>query len=346
MTDAEKTRLLEKKRKFDSLSPEEQEQYRQLHLQLVEHPRYEHLRATLQRYYEWQRRLTPMQRAELSKKPASDRMKYVQELMDEQAKEHFKLALSESKGLHELLTGEDRDVICKWTDEFVLNHQDAILDAIPESRFFQKSAIPQLKADPQKLVFTLRFAYFRAFQASGPQPPESGRDNPSRPPNPPGTPGPPRFPDNDQQWADAWAMMPHPSADEEDDLASQLTSAEARTALKKATQEGERAGIIRSWMLAATFSRGPISPEDLNHFVDRLEDSEREWLESLPRDKMYPELRRLYFRKGGRYSRGGRRGGFGPGRDGPREDGREGPGREGPGREGSRGRGGPGRDSE
>ena len=62
MSDAEKTHLLGKKKKFDALDKEEKEKYRDLHRDLVAQPDYDRLQATLQRYAEWLKSL-PMSSA-------------------------------------------------------------------------------------------------------------------------------------------------------------------------------------------------------------------------------------------------------------------------------------------
>jgi hypothetical protein len=129
--------------------------------------------------------------------------------------------------------------------------------------------------------------------------------------------------------------LPRPTQEDEAELRTKV-SKEARDMLAKVSAE-ERSQVIQRWMGAAVFSRMRTNPstEELQAFQESLTQSERTRLESLPRDRMYRELRYLYSlrRFGGAPDRGfpwGRRGGSG--QRGP-EGGRgfEGPPREGPG---------------
>ena len=110
--------------------------------------------------------------------------------------------------------------------------------------------------------------------------------------------------------------LPRPSQDDEAQLRTKV-SKEARDMLAKVSAE-ERSQVIQRWMGAAVFSRMRTnpSPEELQAFQESLTQSERTRLESLPRDRMYRELRYLYSlrRFGGSPDRGfpwGRRGGNG-----------------------------------
>jgi hypothetical protein len=75
-------------------------------------------------------------------------------------------------------------------------------------------------------------------------------------------------------------------------------SKEAQQVLADADAE-QRSKIILRWIGAAVLSRLRTNPslEELDEFAqnkDFVSDTERAWLESLPRDRMYGELRLLY----------------------------------------------------
>ncbi len=329
MSDAEKTRLLQKKRRFDELARQEKKRYRQLHQELANDPQYEQLRGTLQRYSDWLKTLTPVERAGLSQLPADKRLARVRELMDAQATERFRLMVSEVVKSKDVLSPKDLGVICDWTDRFLCTHSAEILATIGDNRFSKERS----KFDPDKNVHFLRFWYFRPDPRQFHKPPPD-RDMPPGPPPPPNSERPEDRNRSEGGWSledelaaeDAYDRLPRPSPEEEEQLVRRV-SQQARAALKKATSQEERSLIIQNWMRAAAFSRimPPVSPEDLDRFVrESLEKDERDRLESMPRDRMYHELRQLYFRKrfqGGRRGMGPpgmRREGGGQGFDGGR----------------------------
>ena len=69
MSDAEKTALLQKKRRFDELSSAEQTRLRQIHDELAQDPHQTELQRVLERYHDWLRTLTPPERAEVHQPP-------------------------------------------------------------------------------------------------------------------------------------------------------------------------------------------------------------------------------------------------------------------------------------
>jgi hypothetical protein len=91
--------------------------------------------------------------------------------------------------------------------------------------------------------------------------------------------------------------MPRPSAEDREQL-SQSLSREARDLLSQAPDDQARNRTLDRWIGAATFSRMWRQPsfEQLEEFAKTLDGQQREFLESLPREKMYDELRKLYYR--------------------------------------------------
>lgn len=140
------------------------------------------------------------------------------------------------------------------------------------------------------------------------------------------------------------AIRPGP---EEIEKLMPLLSAEARKALKSVTDPEKQAQLVRSWAVGNMMNRWTppqqVSDEELTRFYQHdLDAGLREQLESLPRDQLFQELRRLYFARQEWRRPGGPGGPGGSGRPnfGQRGDGRDGPGRsDGPGRNEGPGRG-------
>ncbi len=310
MSDAQKTRLLQKKRRFDELAPDEQERYRKLHQELVHDQQYDHLRGTLQRYVDWLGTLAPVEKAKLSKLPSDQRLARIKELVDAQATQRFRLMVSKVLKSQELLSPHDLDVICAWTDKFLMSHVAEIIATIPDNRH-----TVEMKANfnAKKHIHLLRFCYFRADSRPFRKPPADGGSaadvSSSRPR--PGRKEPRRSAADTHSASelaarDRFDLLPKPSPEDEAALEKSV-SRQARDVLEKATSSGERSQIIQNWMRAAALSRfmPAVSPRELDRFVrESLSQEQRERLESMPRDRMYHELRKLYFRH--RFERGRR----------------------------------------
>jgi hypothetical protein len=281
MSDAEKTALLQKKRRFDELSLAEQAKPRQIHDELARDPRQADLRRVLERYHDWLRTLTPPERAEVLSLPADKRIEKIQELTRTQDAKRFRMMAG---GF--MMSPQDLTVIHDWFDKFIDDHTREILATLPDQPF----AKLKKEYDPARDRNFLRFLYIRGTS-----------------PN-----------------------LPRPSQQDEAQLLTKV-SPEAREVLAKAG-EPERTRIIQWWIGAAVLSRMRTNPtlEELQKFAqESLSDPERFRLESLPRDRMYRELRFLYSQRrfAGDPSRGfpwGRHGGDrkpgpegGPGFEGP-----------------------------
>ncbi len=114
--------------------------------------------------------------------------------------------------------------------------------------------------------------------------------------------------------------LPRPTTEDRSRLSESL-SREARDLLTKASDDEERDRILDSWIRAATFSRMWRQPssEELEKFAKKLTPEQREHLESLPRERMFEELRKMYYRdrfpdrgRGSGFRRPGRGPGGGP----------------------------------
>lgn len=89
-----------------------------------------------------------------------------------------------------------------------------------------------------------------------------------------------------------------PTDEEIGELRSRL-SAEAQEDLDQAKAEGRLPELTAAWMGAAMFSRlagPPVDREQLRkYYKEDLEPQQREWLESLPPERMQAELVRMYY---------------------------------------------------
>jgi hypothetical protein len=122
MSAEEISELVRKKKRFESLSPEQQRRLRQLHHQISRDPRAEQLRQTLVHYHEWLKTLTPAQQAGLQGLPPVQRIARIKELREER---HFRI-LSDTK-----LSPDDAQQVIFWAGRYVMRHQDLILSWMP-----------------------------------------------------------------------------------------------------------------------------------------------------------------------------------------------------------------------
>jgi hypothetical protein len=76
-------------------------------------------------------------------------------------------------------------------------------------------------------------------------------------------------------------------------------SPKARQLLEKAQGTSDMSELAQRWIYAALFSRQaipPVDPEELRRFYDqKLDARQREYLESLPAERMQHELRRMFY---------------------------------------------------
>jgi anti-sigma factor RsiW len=120
MTAEEKAKLLQKKERFDALSPAERDRLRMLGSELTSRPDGERLFGVLKRYNNWLKTLTSAQQAELMELPIDKRLAKIKDLQRSQIESHF-LDISYQ------LEKEDIHTIYAWMEDFVSGHQDQIL---------------------------------------------------------------------------------------------------------------------------------------------------------------------------------------------------------------------------
>jgi hypothetical protein len=123
MSDEELSELKSHKQRFDALSPSEQDQLRQLHAQLSNHPQEAQLRVVLDRYYEWLKTLNATERAELLSLTSDQRIDRIRELRQEQRGERFSLVIDE-------LSADDRTKLFQWVENLARQKQADIEQAM------------------------------------------------------------------------------------------------------------------------------------------------------------------------------------------------------------------------
>jgi hypothetical protein len=216
---------------------------------LSQDPQQAELLRVLERYYDWLRTLTPMERAEVLSLPVDQRLEKIKDLTRMQEAKRLRMMAG---GF--MMSPRDLTVIHDWFDKFLDAHTAEILATLPDEQPFDKL---KKDYDPERDRHVLRFHYIFS-------------TDPKR---------------------------PRPSQEDEAHLQT-LVSKEAQKVLADA-DEHQRSRMILFWIGAAVLHRMRTNPslEELDEFAQDkklVSDQEREWLESLPRDRMYRELRVLY----------------------------------------------------
>lgn len=139
--------LLEKKRRFDELQPEQQDQLRRLHDQVAHDEQAERLQQVLARYVEWLKTLPSGQRAELLSLPADERIAKIKALMEEERKQQFRRFAEQPP------PEEDMKVLVQWFGEFFERHRERILAELPVARREATEKIKGSKPEPVALYF-------------------------------------------------------------------------------------------------------------------------------------------------------------------------------------------------
>lgn len=253
MDDAQKSELLQKRRRFDKLSRDQREHLRQLCAQLSQDPQHDRLMRVLRRYSDWLKTLPPGQRAQILSLPADQRITQIKEILHTQEAQRFRMMVDGR------LSQQDMRVILDWADQFIKNHETEIYSQLPQHRGFSKVT------DPERRRRLLAFFLFRSTSLN----------------------------------------LPRPSSEDLSRL-TQVISRDAREFLEKLDDDEERSRVLNTWVRAATFSRfrPPVSRQQLAKFAtERLSAEQRDYLESLPRDRMLRELHNLYYQDLNRRSR-------------------------------------------
>jgi hypothetical protein len=124
MPSADKTDLLEKKEKFDTLPPAEQKKLRELHNEVQKSPDAAELRWIMREYYEWWKNLPPVAKNELSAPAApQERVKQVEQWRE------MELWLNPAAVLSEQDIKELREWLARYFQKFETKHREGLAAA-------------------------------------------------------------------------------------------------------------------------------------------------------------------------------------------------------------------------
>jgi hypothetical protein len=150
MSPLEKETLRQKKQRFDSLTPEEQQRLRSLHAQLTSHADGEQLAQVAARYAQWLRTLSPGQRAELLALDPEKRLERIRRFKEEQQAERM------GELFRAQLKPEDIREIHAWLGRYAKTHEPELMALVGSETQQHLRRIPD--------GFPRQFALFRALQ--------------------------------------------------------------------------------------------------------------------------------------------------------------------------------------
>ena len=123
--------LNRKKERFDLLSDGEKERLRQIHSDLTKHESCDELKLVLERYFQWQKTLTPNERAELRDLAPEERLRKIREIRLEQDQKWFGL-VGDTR-----LPDEDLPTLFQWVDGFFKSRKDEMVDELRQINRFR-----------------------------------------------------------------------------------------------------------------------------------------------------------------------------------------------------------------
>jgi hypothetical protein len=118
MTAAEKEQLLRQKERFEQLSPEERQQLRDTCQTLAKAPDGRRLFGVLERYCQWLKTLTPVERAEVLALPPEARVAKIRTLMQEQEEQRLRSLAN--------LSYQEAKAVREWFGEVVKPHEEKL----------------------------------------------------------------------------------------------------------------------------------------------------------------------------------------------------------------------------
>ncbi len=125
MSDSEKEQLARLQQRFNALDPAEQQGLRQLDQLLQADPDAPRLIQTLHQYHQWLKTLPAYGRAELTElEDPNKRLDWIERRLN-----HEKVREEEKR-----LGERDAAVLLKWINDYLVKHEKALLEGLPESR--------------------------------------------------------------------------------------------------------------------------------------------------------------------------------------------------------------------
>jgi hypothetical protein len=158
------------------------------------------------------------------------------------------------------LQPEDQRVLASWVNELLRDNEQRLLEQLPP---LERQRLRQVEDSNRRMLLLIAAFRFR----SGP--------------------------------TTRLLELMQPTEEQLLDLRKRL-SPQSRAALDSARDAAERRLVVQSWLRAALESRlgPPVNKDELQRFWDEeITAEQREYLESLPRDRMKVELQRLYQRQ-------------------------------------------------
>jgi hypothetical protein len=290
MSPEQKDDLRRKKIRFDELSDDEKKRLRDLHEEIARDPNAKELQSTVTAYNRWLATLDSTERSQLLDITDPEaRIERIKELMHQQETRRFQLY---SINLPE----QDRETIFKWLEDFVVAHEEPIVQRLPG---YAKQRIAEATDAEAK-----RRELFRSWQ-------RHRRDRDSNLP----------WPSSD----DHAQLVKQLSAETQKMLESSAASELAKEPEDQRTPERQQAlqeRKVEELVRTAYYSRmfPQISQAELLKFYAALksDDPRRKQLDGKEGEELRRELQRLYngehlFGRGGGPAGGpSGRGGFGP----------------------------------
>ena len=126
MSRDDKEKLRRNSERFYGLPPDEQNRFRQLHDQIASHDKAQDLHGILERYTDWLKTLSSIERAKLLGMPVKDRIAMIKHLQQKRERERFGF-FGESQ-----LPAEDIPKILRWTMAYIHNHEREIIAQLPQ----------------------------------------------------------------------------------------------------------------------------------------------------------------------------------------------------------------------
>jgi hypothetical protein len=255
----ESTRLLHNRERLALLPAAEQAKLRKLADEVDRDPQRDRLRHVMNRYYQWLKKLGPVQRAELLELSPEARLAKIKQLRSEQQQ---RLAAESAGG--EPLSVADLEHILKWIENQAWKNRAALLTEVKPDR---RAQFDQLDASKQR----------RAIMALVAQRWRNGK---------PGSLG-------EVTARDLHNLVEKLSPAAQNRFKQATSSVEQRQLLRHWGQLAARHRVE-----TAVNSRKPpdYTEEELNHFFEHdLSAEQRERLLALPPDRLQRELRQLYY---------------------------------------------------
>jgi hypothetical protein len=164
LTVEQKDELLSKKKRYDQLAAEEKDRLHGLHVSIESAANSRELLQTLERYHAWLATLSPAQRDELRDLSADKRIERIRELLKQQEAQRFQAFVGN-------LGESDRQAIFKWLGDFVMQHEDEILEQL------QDRERREIRGQPNPEIRQRMLGFQMAIHRQNPKMPAPGHED-------------------------------------------------------------------------------------------------------------------------------------------------------------------------